>query len=200
MKRFSLAAAAVIFAAMFAVSTYAQTTGNVEGKIGLINMSELAAEKGGIPKLKTALKALDDEFKPASTEIDGLYTRATALGKEIQTMQAQQASGASSTVPFNQNTYKTKVEEYQTLQTNIKRKEEDLKAKVERREPEVVGPVMAEVMKALNEFAKAKGYAAILDGLRLQESGILVGFNDKYNVTQEFITYYNARPAGSAAK
>lgn len=197
MKRLSLAAAAVIFAAIFAVSTHAQATGAVEGKIGLINMSELAAEKGGIPKLKTALQALNTEFKPANDEIDGLYTRRAALAKEIQTLQA---SATNSTVPVGTTALKGKVEEYQGIETTIKRKEEDLKAKVERREPEVVGPIMADVMKALNEYAKAKGYAVILDGLRLQESGILVGFNDKFNVTQDFVTYYNAKPAGSAAK
>ncbi len=53
-------------------------------------------------------------------------------------------------------------------------------------------------MKALNEYAKAKGYAVILDGVKLDQAQILLGFDEKYNVTQDFITYYNARPATAA--
>ena len=53
-------------------------------------------------------------------------------------------------------------------------------------------------MKALNEYAKKNGYAVIFDGVKLDQAQILLGFDEKYNVTQDFITFYNARPAGAA--
>ena len=37
-----------------------------------------------------------------------------------------------------------------------------------------------------------------MDGGKLEEAGILMGFDDKYDVTKEFIAFYNARPAGTA--
>jgi Skp family chaperone for outer membrane proteins len=85
------------------------------------------------------------------------------------------------------------------LETTIKRKQEDAKAKYERRYTEIVGPVFNDIIKALNDFAKQKGYAVILDGAKLEEAQILLGFDDKYDVTKDFITFYNARPAGTAS-
>jgi hypothetical protein len=39
----------------------------------------------------------------------------------------------------------------------------------------------------------------LLDAGKLEEAGILIGIGDeKIDVTKEFITFYNARPAGTA--
>ena len=84
------------------------------------------------------------------------------------------------------------------LEIQVKRKQEDGKAKYERRYQQVVGPVFSDIVKALNDFARQKGYAVILDGAKLEESGLLMGFDDKYDVTKDFIVFYNARPAGTA--
>ena len=83
-------------------------------------------------------------------------------------------------------------------EVTIERKQEDGKTKYERRYAQVVAPVFNDIIKGLNEFAKAKGYAVILDGAKLEQEGILMGFDDKYDVTKEFIAFYNARPAGTA--
>lgn len=190
-----------MFAAIFAVSAFAQggtvpaATG-VDGKIGLINLSDFADEKGGIGRFKTALTAFNKEFEPLITELTTLDTRRTTLAKEINTLQ-QQAS-APSAVPVKPETLNAKVEEYQTLELTMKRKQEDLKQRQEKRYPVVVGPVFSDILKALNEYAKAKGYAVILDGAKLEQAEILLGFNDKFNVTKDFIAFYNARPAGTA--
>ena len=53
-------------------------------------------------------------------------------------------------------------------------------------------------MKAMQDFTKQKGYSLILDGAKLEEAGILIGFDDKYDITKEFITFYNSRPATTA--
>ncbi len=50
----------------------------------------------------------------------------------------------------------------------------------------------------MQEFAKQKGYALILDAANLDKAGLLLAFDEKYNITAEFITFYNARPAGTA--
>jgi hypothetical protein len=61
-----------------------------------------------------------------------------------------------------------------------------------------MSPVMNDIFKALNEYAKQKGYAVILDGAKLEQADILLGFDDRYDVTKDFIVFYNARPAGTA--
>jgi Skp family chaperone for outer membrane proteins len=203
MKRFSLFVASFAFAAIFAAAAYGQAnpagaaaTGT--GKIGLINQSEFADEKGGIAKFKTALNAFNAEFKPSVDELTTMDTKRQALAKEINTLQQQLSAGGTGAVPINRSTYDSKVEEYQNLEISMKRKQEDLKARQERRYAVVIGPVYGDIIKALNEFAKQKGYAVILDGAKLEQADILLGFDEKYNVTKEFIAFYNTRPAGTA--
>lgn len=199
MKRFSFIAVCFALSLIFAASAFGQaTTPAAGGKIGLINLSEFADEKGGIAKFKTALTTFNKEFEPSINELNGMETKRQALGKEINTMQQQLSSASGNTVPINRDTLNAKIEEFQNLEISMKRKQEDLKARQDRRYPVVVGPVFGDILKALNEYAKQKGYAVILDGAKLEQADILLGFDDKYNVTKDFIAFYNARPAGTA--
>lgn len=194
MRRFSLAAVSLIFAVTFAVSASAQTgaaqTGT--GKVGLVNSILFGEDKAGagITKYKNAIGALEAEFKPTFDELKTMQTRYTSLAAEIQKLQA---------VPqADPKAIQTKADEYQQLEISMKRKQEDAKVRYERRSGEVIGPVYNDIIKAMNDYAKAKGFAVILDGPKLEEAGILMGFDDKFDITKDFITFYNARPAGAA--
>lgn len=201
MKRISLAAASLIFAAIFAGSAIAQGANTAApagtGKIGIIVVEAFGDEKGGITKYKAAMAALQKEFEPINAKLRADLTRYQTLGQEIEKLRTPPAAGvpAAST---NQATLQAKVDELQNLEKNIKRAEEDAKVQLERRQAAVVGPVYSDIRKALNEYAKQKGYAVILDGVRLDEAQILLGFDEKYNVTDDFIAFYNARPASAA--
>jgi Skp family chaperone for outer membrane proteins len=197
MKRFSTLAASFIFAALFAIPAFAQTAPAQvagTGKIGLINTYAFADDKAGITKYKNALASLDAEFKPVNDELRTMGTKYQALAAEIQKLQTTNPA-----VPVKPETVQAKVDEYQNLERDIKRKQEDAKARFDRRQTEVVGPIYADIIKAMNDFAKQKGFAVILDGAKLEEANILLGFDDKYDVTKDFIAFYNARPAGTAA-
>lgn len=201
MKRMSLAAACLTFAAIFAGSAIAQGTNPAApagtGKIGIIVVQEFENEKGGITKYKAALAAVDKEFEPAINRIRTDDTRYRTLGAEIEKLRQPATSGVPAARPTDAQ-IQAKVDEFQNLEKKLKRDQEDLKAQIDRRSGEVVGPVYADIMKALNEYAKAKGYAVIFDGVKLDQNQILLGFDEKYNVTADFITFYNARPAGAA--
>ena len=60
-------------------------------------------------------------------------------------------------------------------------KQEDLKARLDKRRQVVVGPIYQDVMKALQEFAVKNGYAVILDGAKLEEAQILSSLNQYPN-------------------
>lgn len=189
MRRFSIAALSLLFAAMFAVSANAQAgaaqTG--AGKIGLVNSYLFADEKAGagITKFKNALTALEAEFKPLNDELKTMQTKYEALAAEIQKLQNLPQA--------DRNAIQAKVDEAQTIETNMKRKQEDAKARYAKRYDAVVGPVTDDILKAMNEYAKAKGYAVIFDGPKLLEAQILMGFDEKTDITADFITFYNAR-------
>lgn len=199
MKRISLAAACLTFAAIFAGSAMAQAGAAPAGagKIGIVVVEEFAADKGGITKYKAALTALDKEFEPMNTKLRTAATRYQTLGQEIENLRKPPAAGvpAAST---NQTQLAAKIDEATNLEKQIKRDQEDAKAQYERRSAVVVGPIYQDIMKALNEYAKKNGYAVIFDGVKLDQAQILLGLDEKYNVTQDFITFYNARPAGAA--
>lgn len=198
MKTFRLIAASFIFAAAFAVSAFAQATDT--GKIGLVNAFAFEDPKTGITKLVTASTALETEFKAPAAELETMYNRIQALQKEITDIQNQindpKFPGDKTKL---QATGQAKADEYEKMGRNFKVKQEDLKASIDRRRQIVVGPIYNDVMKALQEFAVKNGYSVILDGAKLEEAQILMAFNNKYDVTKDFITYYNARPAGTAA-
>ncbi len=198
MKRISLAAACLTFAAIFAGSAMAQAgAAPAAGKIGIIVVQEFEAEKGGITRYKTALAAVEKEFEGPFTRLRTDTTRYQTLGQEIEKLRQPPAAGVPAATT-NQAQLAAKATELQNLEKKIKRDQEDLKAQFDSRSAAVVGPIYSDIMKALNEYAKAKGYAVIFDGVKLDQAQILLGFDEKYNITADFITFYNARPATAA--
>lgn len=195
MKTFRLIAVSFIFAAIFAVSAFAQT--QAPSKIGVINTLAFDDDKAGITKYVNAMNSLESEFKPVTTELNTMGTKIQALEAEIEKMRT---SASNPNVPIKPETVNAKLEEYDKLGREYKFKQEDAKARFERRRAALLGPIMQDIGKAMQDFAKQKGYDIILDGAKLEEAGILLAFNDKVNVTTEFITFYNARPAGTATK
>lgn len=199
MKRFSLIAVTLVFAAISAVSAFGQVASPAQTpfKMAVIDSEAFAATTGGITRYAAAIKALDDEFKPLESEIQGMINKYNTLGVEIKKIQDQAAAG---TVPIDQKTAQSKIEEYQNLELAIKRKQEDGKTRAARREPAVMGPIRQEIGKALQDYAKQKGYALILDAAKLDGAGLILAFDEtKIDATKDFIAFFNARPATTAS-
>ena len=200
MTTFRLITAAFFLTALFAVSAFAQAAQAAPGKIVYINVAAFGGDDknaGGISKYISAANTLDNEFKPVNTELQGMLTKYQALGNEIKTLQENASKNPN--VPINQASVQAKVDEYSKMERDIKFKQEDAKARYQSRYSTVVGPVMQDIMKSLQEFAKQKGYSMILDAAKLDEAGIILAVgNDSADVTKDFITFYNSRPAGTA--
>lgn len=199
MKMVRLFTFALLLAAGLAVSTFAQTgaaTPNA-GKIAVVVTYAFGDEKAGITKYVNAQKALINEFTPIDNEIKTMNTRLETLAKEIENLKNLEAQKPGT---VNQKDAQAKIDEAEKLDRDIKFKADNAKISYDKRTQAVMGPVMEDIGKALQEFTKKNGYLMLLDAGKLQESGILLGVGDeKVDVTKEFITYYNARPAGTAA-
>jgi Skp family chaperone for outer membrane proteins len=189
MRKFNIAALGLLFAAFFAVSAFAQAPA-APGKIGLVDTGAFFDDKpgAGIPKLKNAVNSVNAEFKSVNDELTTLSTQYQQKVDEFNKLK-------SAAVPAKPEDLDAKATVIQDLETTIKRKQEDAKAKYDRRMGQVVDPINADIVKAMTEYAKAKGFAVILDGAKLEQAGVLLGFDDKYDITKDFITFYNARPA-----
>ena len=199
MKRFSFVAAAFIFAAIAAVSASAQaTTAANAPKIVVINSAAFAG-KEGIGKYAKALEALDVELRAGGTEITNMTNQLSTLAADIEKLRKAGTNTAVPEAPASQ-ALQDKVEQGQILQLKLNRAKEDFNQRAEKRSAQVLQPIMAEISKGLEEFAKQKGYALILDAAKLYDQGILLAYDaPKVDVTKEFITFYNARPATTAS-
>ncbi len=204
MKTFRSIAAIFAFAAIFAVSAFAQTqpTTTTPGRLGVINTQAFDTDKGGIAKYVSAMNALDAEMKGDITNLQTMNSKLQALQTEIEGYQ-KQLTQTNTQVPVAQDKLRTtaqaKYEEFQNLQIDFKRKQEDYKAKLERRDAAVMGPIRQDIGVALQEFAKKNGYMMILDASKLDGAGLILAFDDKYDVTKDFITFYNTRTPTTAA-
>lgn len=195
MKVFRLFTAGLFLTAMFAVSAFAQAGAAqpaAAGKVAIIN-TQAFDDKAGITKYVNAMNAIDTEFKPLQTELQGMVTKYQNMQEEIKKLQSPPAN-----VPVNQTALQAKVDEYGKLERDIKFKEEDAKARFASRQAAVMNPILQDIGKAMQEFAKQKGYSLILD-ISKDQSGLILAIGDeKIDVTKDFIVFYNARPAGTA--
>jgi Skp family chaperone for outer membrane proteins len=193
MKTFRLIAASAIFAAIFAVSAFAQTA---TGKIGLINTQYFDDDKTGITKYVAALNSLETEFKPIFTELQTLGTKLQALQKELTDYQAIIQKGGK--IPISDADLQKKAEDFEKGQRELKFKQEDAKARYERREAVVMGPIRQDIGNAIQEYTKKNGYMLMLDVAKLDNAGLILGLDETADVTKQFIVFYNARPATTA--
>lgn len=194
MKKIALLAVTLVFTAIFTVSASAQAQPGT-GKIGWIITGAFGDDKEGIRAFVNAEKALETEMKPLATELQNLRSRIQTLSTEIENLQkAPSAVGTSQTIT-------TKSEEGQRLQREFEFKQKEAQAKYAKRRQDVIGPIESAIYKALDEYAKQKGYSVVLNvSAMIDENGstpILV-LDQTANITKDFITFYNARPATTA--
>ena len=194
MKRFTLLTISVLFAALFAVSTFAQAGAvPTASKIGWLDTGAFGDEKEGVTRYIAGLKALDAEMKPRVTELQTLQTRLKTISDELAKIQNSPAN-----VPIDQKAAQAKQDEGQRLQREFDFKKKEYDAAVEKRSGEVLGPVSADISKAIQDYAKLKGYAVVLDINALAQANAILALDPTANITKEFIVYYNGRPATTA--
>lgn len=188
MKRISLLAVIFVFAAVSAVSAQTAT-----GKTGWVDTGAFADEKEGIKRYLAALTAIGNELKPREQELINIQTRVATIAEDIRKLQ-----NTPPNVPIPAPAIREKQEEGQRLQREFEFKKKEYDAMVEKRSGEVLGPINQDIGKALDEYAKQKGFSAILDIDKLAQAGAILVLDSSVVITKDFITFYNARPATAA--
>ncbi len=194
MKTLRMVAAGMLFAALFSLPGLVQAqTASAAEKVAVIDTSAFGDPQNGIKRLNTALDALDKEFEPLGQELQKLRTNLENLTREIQGF--QDLISQNKPVPVSREDIQKKVDQRAQLERDLKFRQEDAQARFQSRSAAVTGPVYQEIGKALNDFATAKGYSIILDGAKLVESGGILVWLPKADITKDFVTYFNALPA-----
>lgn len=190
MKKISMFAIAAVFAAVFTVAATAQTA---PVKIGLVNTSIFTDEKEGLKRVSTAVTQLNNELRPKEQELTTLQTRIRTIEDELRKLQS-----AAATAPINETTFTNKREEGAKLAREFEFKNKEYEAFREKRQNEILGPINADIARALDDYAKQKGYTVIFDLVPLAQSSVLLSMDASADITRDFVTFYNARPAGAA--
>jgi Skp family chaperone for outer membrane proteins len=211
MRNFRILAAAMMLAAIIAVSASAQTrpaagtparptaapqttpaASNApvpDTKIAFIDTGAFGEEKGGITRYVNAVKSLEREFKPRQDELNTMQTKIKAIADEIGKL-----SGSSVVDP---KTIQAKQDEGERLNRDLKYKKEQADADFAKRYGEVVGPISQDIGKALDQFATQRGITMILDISKLAPAILTV--NPAMDVTGAFIAEYNTRNPATAS-
>jgi Skp family chaperone for outer membrane proteins len=152
-------------------------------KIAVIDTSVFANEKTGITRYVNALKVINKEFEPQNAELKEMQVRINTLSDEMRKL--MQASAADN------KTIQAKQEEGERLQRQLKTKRDQASAAYEKRYEEVTGPVSADIGKALDEFARQRGFTITFDLNKLAPA--ILTIVPGLDVTQAFITEFNAK-------
>lgn len=189
MNKLKIFVATVFITAVFAVSSFAQA----QLKIVLINTDAFYDEKAGITKLVNAEKQLNTEFEAKIKELQDGNTKLQGIATELQNMQKLPQA------QFNQVAFNTKQDEGERLQRELNYKKSELETAINKRRATLISPLNQEIAKAIDDFSKQQNYSIVLDIAKLAEAGALLYLADSVEVTKEFITYYNSRPATAGA-
>jgi len=200
MKIFRAMAAIAFFAAISASSVFAQTKPAVtpaptaptqaanlpDAKIALVDTDEFLNEKTGITRLVSAAKAVEGEFQPRRTELQGIQAQIDKMTADLQKAAPVQDPKVSAQ---QQDAIDQKKKELQ-------RKGEDAQAAYQKRLQEKLGPVYDDIGKALDSYAKAHGITLILDVTKIQG---IVSASESLDITKPFISEFNSKNPATAS-
>ncbi|MFY9611271.1 MAG: OmpH family outer membrane protein [Blastocatellia bacterium] len=197
MRYFRLALTAVALATI-GVGASAQVTSGLtpqagaapaalpQGKVAVINT---AMFQGQVTEFKTRIEALNRQFEARVKEVQGLGEKITALEATIKT-QASTLSPA---------TVAEKTEQLAVMKKDYQRKGEDLQADASRARDKAFEPIQAKLQKFAAQFTATRGIVLLVDAANGVQSGTLLWYDRRSDVTQDFINEYNkANPAAAA--
>lgn len=182
----------LILAALILVGSAASVSAQAApSKIGWINTTTFSDEKNGIVRYVAAIKSAEGGFKVQIAELQTLRDRINAIATELQ--KAPPGNLA------NQQALQARKDEGEKLRREYDFKQKEFDAAYGKRRSEVVGPISADILKAIQDYGKQKGFAAILDIGTMAQGNALVHLDPAVDITKDFVAFYNARPPVAAS-
>jgi Skp family chaperone for outer membrane proteins len=208
MKRLSLLALGLVFAAALAATASAQPGGAAAaaalapGKVVWLDSGAFDDDKEGIQKYIQAKKSLVAEVKPKQDELNGIQTQLQTLQTDIENLQKQANNPAANQAAIAKQ-IQDKNDQGQALQRQAEFKTKDAQAYYQKRAGEVLGPVQQQIAASLKEYAKSKGFTVILDIAAMvgdqQNPSAILYLDPSADVTKDFIIFFNRNGGASTA-
>lgn len=196
MKVFKLALAALALQ-LVGVSALAQQPGAgarpapallPKGRIAVINT---AAFQEKVEEFKAKIESLNRQFEGRMKEVQGLNDKINALETTLKSQ-----TGVLTPAKVAEMT-----ENLDTMKRDYKRKTEDLEADGNRARDKAFEPITGKLGKFAEDYTAKRGIVMLVDVSNAVQSGIVVWFDPRSDITQEFINEYNkANPVATATK
>jgi outer membrane protein len=150
----------------------------VKGKIAVINTALFQEQVG---EFRVKREELNRQFEPRSKELEGLANRITALENTLKSQ--TQVLSAAKIAEMN--------EQLNDMKKDYQRRGEDLQAEAERAQARAFQPLSEKLGKFAEEYARKRGIVLLVDLANSVQSGTVLWFDRRSEVTQDFINEYN---------
>jgi outer membrane protein len=161
----------------------APASGGSATKIGIVNIQDAIANTNEGQKEFTALKA---KFSPKETELKTLNDEVEGLKRNFDAQQDKLSPEAKA----------TQAKTIESKQKVLQRNYEDAQAEFQQAEQDVVNRIGGKMLTVLEKYAKANGYAMVLDVSNPQTP--VLWASQGTIITKELVDAYNAE-SGVAA-
>ncbi|MCS7078950.1 MAG: OmpH family outer membrane protein [Chloracidobacterium sp.] len=143
-----------------------------------------------IDEFRRQAQKLEEKFKPRTTELENLKKRLEELSQKVQDEK------------LSVEVRRQAQEQGLALEKEYKRKDEDLRADIDREQQIVLNPLREKVFKFMESYAAARGIIMIIDlGVLAANNnlGMLPYVDNAVDITEDFIKEYNrANPVAPA--
>ena len=160
-----------------------------QSRIALIDTTMFGDEKNGIYRYVDAARAVQNEFKSRTDEMQNLQNRLNSLVNEINALMK--------VTPVDQKTVQAKQQQGESLQTEFNTKKAKLDEDIGKRYEQVVAPISTQIGQAMDQFATQRGITMTLDLSKLLPA-ILTAV-PALDLTQAFINEFNSKNPRAAA-
>jgi len=158
-----------------------------KGKVAVINT---AAFQENVDEFKAKIDSLTRQFEPRVKEVQGLADKINALQTTLKSQNGVLAPAKIAEMTENLD----------SMKREHKRKAEDLEADAGRARDKAFEPITGKLSKFAEDYTATRGIVMLWDLANGLQSGTVIWFDPRSDVTRDFITEYNkANPVATAA-
>jgi Skp family chaperone for outer membrane proteins len=155
-------------------------------KIALVDTRAFTHPERGITRLIKAMKRAEREFAPRRAELSEMYNR---LGNGTQGFAGPIPTDPRPMTPERRKELQAEAE---ATRRALDEKDAEMLRALNKRTQELTGPILQDIQRSLELFAKSRGITLLLDA---SQSACVVGCDKEataaLDITQEFIDEYN---------
>lgn len=141
---------------LFCLSLFIVTI-NAQTKVAHINVQELLSEMPEMKSVQSELKELEASYtKDIKSSMKELQAKASAYQNEAKALTKEELTS-------RQDEFKKKAEELQSMESNIQQARKTASNELQKKQEEMLVPVMKKAQDAIQKIAKEKGFHYVLD-------------------------------------